>query len=279
MMKKNSETYFTTGQFAKICKVNKRTLFHYDEIGLFQPAFIDENGYRYYSYHQFDLFSIITVLKELNVPLKEIKTYLDERTPERILDLSKHKISEVNKEIDKMIKIKHILEETIVYTHKGLNSTSSEIKLEEHEEERIIRSTSLEENNINDYAEWMMNFKKFEHSTQSVGASFVGSMLDKEAILAGKYASKSYLFVKTNNRNNTHFSNFIKPKGLYAVAYHHGSYEKIGRTYERLIQYIEKENFLIQEFAYEEYLIDEVGAKDESEYVTQITVRLKSKNL
>lgn len=93
MVRKNSETYFTTGQFAKLCKVNKRTLFHYDDIGL----------------------------------------------------LSNHKIAEVNKEIDKMIKIKHILEETIAYTNRGLNSTSAVIKLEEHEEERLIRSTSFEE--------------------------------------------------------------------------------------------------------------------------------------
>ena len=37
-MEKQSELYFTTGEFAKILGVKKHTLFHYDEIGLFSPA-------------------------------------------------------------------------------------------------------------------------------------------------------------------------------------------------------------------------------------------------
>lgn len=33
-----------TGDFAKLCDTNKRILFHYDEIGLFSPAYTDEKG-------------------------------------------------------------------------------------------------------------------------------------------------------------------------------------------------------------------------------------------
>ena len=40
-MEKQSELYFTTGEFAKILGVKKHTLFHYDEIGLFSPAVAD----------------------------------------------------------------------------------------------------------------------------------------------------------------------------------------------------------------------------------------------
>ena len=38
--------YLTAGQFAKICGVEKHVLFHYDEIGLFQPVMVNENGYQ-----------------------------------------------------------------------------------------------------------------------------------------------------------------------------------------------------------------------------------------
>ncbi|MEG2989678.1 MAG: MerR family DNA-binding transcriptional regulator, partial [Oscillospiraceae bacterium] len=46
------EMRFTTGQFAKLHHINKRTLHYYDAIGLFSPACIGENGYRYYTYLQ-----------------------------------------------------------------------------------------------------------------------------------------------------------------------------------------------------------------------------------
>ncbi len=36
-IKKKPEGYFTTGEFAKLCKVKKQTLFHYDHIGILKP--------------------------------------------------------------------------------------------------------------------------------------------------------------------------------------------------------------------------------------------------
>lgn len=270
-MKRNLPTYFTTGEFAKLCGVNKRTLFHYDDIGLFRPAITDEKGYRYYSYRQFAVFSIISVFKELNVPLKEMKTYLNERTPERILDLSRKKIAEIMKEIEKLNQIKHMLEETIVLTHKGLQADGEEILVEEQEEEAIIRSALLNEENTKDYIKWMLEFTSFENNTQAEATSFVGTMLSQENIFKGHYDASSYFFVKTSHQENSS-SIAVKPKGLYAVAYHRGNYETIGRTYERLLSFLEEKHFRMGEFAYVEYLLDEVAVKNENDYVTQITV-------
>ena len=48
-IKKKSKGYFTTGEFAKLCNVKKQTLFHYDIIGILNPAITGYKGYRYYS--------------------------------------------------------------------------------------------------------------------------------------------------------------------------------------------------------------------------------------
>lgn len=48
-------------------------MFHYDEIGLFQPAIVMPNGYRYYEVRQMELLDTILLLKELGMPLKEIR--------------------------------------------------------------------------------------------------------------------------------------------------------------------------------------------------------------
>ena len=47
-MLKNESLKLTTAQFAKLHKINKRTLHYYDEIDLFKPKFKGENNYRYY---------------------------------------------------------------------------------------------------------------------------------------------------------------------------------------------------------------------------------------
>ena len=70
-MKENNTKYFSTGEFAKLCKVHKKTLFHYDEIGLFKPEKVMNNGYRYYSVYQLEAFNVISTLKILVFLLKK----------------------------------------------------------------------------------------------------------------------------------------------------------------------------------------------------------------
>ncbi|MBK5484907.1 MerR family transcriptional regulator [Peribacillus sp. TH16] len=97
MVDGNSGKYFTTGEFAKLCNVKKQTLIHYDEIGLFSPDIKNEKGYRYYSYQQFEVFSVITLLKEVKMPLKEIKWFLTNRSPIELINLFKEKSIELEK--------------------------------------------------------------------------------------------------------------------------------------------------------------------------------------
>lgn len=71
---------FTIGQFAAIHGVTKKTLMWYDEIGLLKHAVIGENGYRYYTYFQSPTLETILMLRELNVSIPEIQTFLSNRS-------------------------------------------------------------------------------------------------------------------------------------------------------------------------------------------------------
>ena len=74
----------TTGEFARIMRITKETLFHYDEIGLFQPELTQPNGYRYYSIYQTEILDTILLLKDIGMPLKEIKKQLVNRAPAKV---------------------------------------------------------------------------------------------------------------------------------------------------------------------------------------------------
>ena len=52
----------TTGELAKIMGITKETLFHYDEIGLFRPAIVLPNRYRYYEITQTELLNTILLM-------------------------------------------------------------------------------------------------------------------------------------------------------------------------------------------------------------------------
>ena len=78
-MNKLSEKYFTIGEFASLFKLSKQTLFYYERNNILRPAYIDENGYRYYSLEQYFIFDIIINMRKLGIPLKDIAAYLQTR--------------------------------------------------------------------------------------------------------------------------------------------------------------------------------------------------------
>lgn len=77
MKRKEDFSKLTTAQFAALHEVNKRTLHYYDSIGLFSPETKGDNHYRYYDSAQSIHFEYILMLKELNMSIEEIKSYLD----------------------------------------------------------------------------------------------------------------------------------------------------------------------------------------------------------
>ncbi|MEM7345263.1 MAG: helix-turn-helix domain-containing protein, partial [Chloroflexota bacterium] len=70
---------FLIGEFSKISRVSKRLLHYYDDIGLLNPAHIDEaTGYRYYSAKQLPRLNRILALKALGLTLDQIIKMMDE---------------------------------------------------------------------------------------------------------------------------------------------------------------------------------------------------------
>ena len=86
--------HFTTGEFARLCGV-----FHYDEMGVFSPSGRGENGYRYYSLAQLEVFNVIATLKELGMPLADIKAYLDRRSPRELVALLEGEEAQLDEKI------------------------------------------------------------------------------------------------------------------------------------------------------------------------------------
>jgi DNA-binding transcriptional MerR regulator/effector-binding domain-containing protein len=81
---------FRIGDFSRLARVTIRTLHHYDEAGLLQPAHVDEHtGYRYYTAAQLETLERILLLKDLGLALEEIRdlVQLPLQAPELIAKL------------------------------------------------------------------------------------------------------------------------------------------------------------------------------------------------
>ena len=67
----------TVKEVSNLTGVSVRTLHHYDEIGLLKPAKVTEAGYRLYDDASLRRLHAILLLRELQFPLKDIRSILD----------------------------------------------------------------------------------------------------------------------------------------------------------------------------------------------------------
>ena len=69
---------YTSGQFAILGNVGRKTLRLYREEGLLVPAFTnDENGYHYYEESQLSVLETIKRLRSIGLSLFEIKSIIN----------------------------------------------------------------------------------------------------------------------------------------------------------------------------------------------------------
>src|SRR5690606_4698147 len=64
---------------------------HYDEIGLLEPAYVGDNGYRYYEEEELLRLQQILLHRELGFALKDIAALLDDPGFDRLAALEAHK--------------------------------------------------------------------------------------------------------------------------------------------------------------------------------------------
>jgi DNA-binding transcriptional MerR regulator len=66
------------GEFARLSRLSPKALRLYDELGLLEPARVDDDsGYRYYTGSQLDRAWLIAGLRQLQIPLAEIKSIVE----------------------------------------------------------------------------------------------------------------------------------------------------------------------------------------------------------
>lgn len=68
-----------------------------------------------------------------------------------------------------------------------------------------------------------------------------------------------------------------KPAGICAVIYDQGTYEELESAYLQLLDGIEKENMMLDGDGFEEYLLHSLMSKDEAEYITKLSVKVKKR--
>lgn len=259
----------TTAQFAKLHGVNKRTLHYYDNIGLFCPDTKKDNGYRYYNISQSMEFEYIRMLKELNMSIEEIREYRENPSSDQFLKIANEKEEQIDIEIQKLNRMKKILQtkkEQITFCE---TLQEQEIRIEECKAEKIL---VLPYDFVDDDISQIFACLKDVWSIDQIRMG-IGGFISLNKVYNKDFAR--YDGIYTVALNDSSASNcLIKPEGKYLCGYQKGMWDKLPMMYEKMLEYAMKNRIELEGYAYEIGL-NEFAISNPNDYITKIMIQMK----
>ena len=261
------------GEFSKLAKTTVKTLRFYDEIGLFRPLFVDDNGYRYYDIGQLNDLTRIVRLRALGFPIGSVREIVSggdvraafslrlreleeerNRLDERILLLRKYAAKAEKGDFMEKYEAQEIeLPKGIVYCRKGVIPTMADLF-------SFILEAGAEA-------------KAHNPDLKCLGYCYVvyGAKEYKEENVEVEYAEM--VEARGVDSENICFKQ-IYPQKAVAVT-HTGSYAKLGEAYAFALNWVKERGYEIAAPVREVY-VDGCWNKDsEEEYRTQIQIPVR----
>lgn len=90
-------------------KITSRTLRHWEDKGLFCSQRNPSSSWRMYSDEAINRINLTFIFRELDIPLKDIKTIIDSSNPQIATKILENQINTLNDETDSIIKKKNLL--------------------------------------------------------------------------------------------------------------------------------------------------------------------------
>ena len=260
--------FFSIQEFSQLTGVETSTLRYWDDIGLFSPINRNPtNNYRYYSVEQILALNFVTVLSELDIPLKTIAELRKDREPQnmmRLLDQQEKKMDMELRNLRRRYSIIHARRELIM---SGMAIDEEHVSLAEIDRKELILWPRNEYENEDDtFIAPLAAFIGKSH-TFNVNLSFpVGGYYDDmDSFANGPLKPQHFISVDPTGQH-------IIEDGEYLTGYARGYYGLMGDLPERMTRYAEENGLVITGPVYVLYLFEEITTHTPEDYLAQVIV-------
>lgn len=266
------EHYLSISEFAEFCKVNRKALIFYDNIGLFKPALVKPNGYRYYAHWQIEQISVIRMLSDLGIPLEKIKLYLQCCEPQQALQLLHKQNQMIEEKIEALRDAQEMLRTRIRLITEGY---AAENTFQVVEQKAVLLYMSEPYRcDIREMQDELWN--RFNAMCEKERIPFfypLSYLVSKEDLESGSYYMVSHMYYRIENARK---ANGVMPAGCYLIGYGNYHYGDSCLLYQKMCDYAVRNNLEIGGNAYEEYILDELTTSYANEFKVKISIQLKS---
>ena len=266
------DDYLSIYQFSKLSGVESTKLRYWDEIGIFCPLKrSSENNYRYYSMAQLLALNFVTVLSDLEIPLKTIAELRNERDPDKLLALLEKQEIQMDMEMRRLRHRYSIIHSRRELINMGMNVDENVISVAHLDEKDMILWPQNEYTENDSFIE-PLSFHVAMNSDYRINLSFP----------VGGYHNDMESFTTAPGRPD-HFLSFdpvgnhIRKAGDYLVGYVRGYYGDMGGLPARMAAYASENSLALTGPVYTMYLHEEICMTDPSKYLAQCSIAIAKK--
>lgn len=267
---RKAEKFYTTGEFARYFGIKKDTLFYYDRIGLFSPAGVHENGYRYYTSSQIARLGTILSLREMHVPLAEIRRYFQNMSPETFCKMAAEQMQRLSAEIGRLCEIRRLFAQNLQRLEEAGSARFDCVQIVQLERMPVVYSEKNPAPGDTSDARWWEIYAQFVRTTSALGAECIGSVVALSDLRAGRFGRVDRLFMPSGASGGE-----VRPAGTYGVYYHKGPYSDLAAVYPAMLRGLAEAGYRPGGDVYEDYLSGSLMAEEARDCVTRLTVAVQ----
>lgn len=253
------------GEFATVTRLSVRTLRRYHEAGLLEPATVDRfTGYRYYTSEQIPTAQVIQKLRQLDVPLAEVKSILASGDPEHRAEVIASHLKRLEAELDRT-------RAAVVSLRRLLNPDPADVAVElrsipARTVVAVSDSVALEDS-LDWYDAAMAELDEEFPPVERTGPP--GGHYANELFTQGVGAFTVFRPVR-EPRPSGRIRVLDLPPADFAVAVHPGPHDDIDVTYGRLGAWVVEHTLAVDGPIQEIYLMGPRDSDDPQEWRTEI---------
>jgi DNA-binding transcriptional MerR regulator len=258
----------TIGEFSRASYLTIKTLRHYHDVGLLEPAQVDgSSGYRHYRADQIATAQTIRRLRELEMPVEQVKGVL------RAADVSERNVL-IAAHLERMEQQLERTAAAVASLHALLQEPEGSIAVEF----RAVPPTpalSISAGVSSDaLASWWT--AAFDEMTGTLAAKGLRPAGNSGALYAQEVFEEAQgevvVFVPVAERVTAvgRVRPLTVPAAELAVTIHHGAHDDFDRSYGALGRYLAEHDLKVEEPVREYYLVGPRHTQDASQWKTEI---------
>lgn len=274
--------YLSISEMAKYAGISRRTLIYYDQINLFKPVRVGENGYRYYGIEQYFELDVILLLKNIGMPLEEIQAFLKNRNVDYAVQEFYRQRAKVDQQIEDLKHIRSSLDSYIKRYETLKNFDLESITLSYREAESFVISDIIDSVDGMDSVEIYGRFYSSVDSKDLFSGYPIGFLVDGAAFYEENFHAAPYraLVKIPDERLPLYQSQKIvtRPSGYYVSGFIRDEIHYINIFNNRFRNYLKENHLVLDGDIWELLWQDEATSEHPEDQIFEVLIPVKAVN-